>query len=148
MLEVSDVSIRLGDFALHEVSLTVERGDYCCLIGPTGAGKTILLECVAGLHEPRSGTIRIEGTDITEWSPEERGVGYVPQDYALFPHMSVYDNIAYGLVERAAPEEAIRARVLEAAELLSIDHLMQRRPFTLSGGEAQRVALARTLVLD
>jgi ABC-type Fe3+/spermidine/putrescine transport system ATPase subunit len=148
MLEVSHVSAHLGQFSLDDVSLTVEQGQYLCLAGPTGAGKTVLLECVAGLHRPDAGDVRLSGSDVTRLPPERRGLGYVPQDYALFPHMDVFDNIAYGLVENGVRRSEIARKVESTAELLRISHLLRRDVVTLSGGERQRVALARTLVLD
>ena len=148
MLRVRDLSITLGQFALDEVDLCIGQGRYFCLAGPTGAGKTILLECIAGLHTPSDGRVYVNGIDVTELPPEVRRVGYVPQDYALFPHMDVFDNIAYGLVERGAAGADIARKVHSTADLLQISHLLERRTGTLSGGERQRVALARTLVLD
>jgi len=148
MLELEHISIDLGQFSLHDVSLTVENNQYVCLAGPTGAGKTVLLECVAGLHRPERGRISLRGEDITDLRPELRGIGYVPQDYALFPHMNVLHNITYGLVERQTPSQIVREKAESAADLLQISHLLQRDVTTLSGGERQRVALARTLVLD
>ncbi|MBP7559600.1 MAG: ATP-binding cassette domain-containing protein [Armatimonadetes bacterium] len=148
MLAINDVSIDLGQFVLNHVTLEVERGDYVCLVGPTGAGKTILFECVMGLQIPPTGRVTLDGRDITRLPPEDRGVGYVPQDYALFPHMNVFDNMAYGLIEHRVPAQEIRRRVGEVAKLLNIDHLLERRPSTLSGGEAQRTALGRALVLE
>jgi ABC-type sugar transport system ATPase subunit len=148
MLEVRDLSITLGEFSLHNVALRVQQGQYVCLAGPTGAGKTILLECIAGLHRPPQGAVLLDGHDLTDLPPEVRGIGYVPQDYALFPHMDVFGNIAYGLVERGIPKAQVCQRVRSAADLLQIPHLLNRRVTTLSGGERQRVALGRTLVLD
>jgi molybdate/tungstate transport system ATP-binding protein len=147
MLKIEHVSIDLDPFHLRDVCLEIERGEYLCLVGPTGAGKTILLECVMGLHIPKRGSVLLEGSDVTALPPEARAVGYVPQDYALFPHMSVFDNIAYGLVEHRVDSAEVRRRVEDAAELLGIAHLLGRRPATLSGGEAQRTALGRALVL-
>jgi molybdate transport system ATP-binding protein len=147
MVSVEGLAIRLGEFAHEGTSLTVREGDYFCLIGPTGAGKTVLIESIAGLQRPQAGRITIEGRDVTELPPHARGVGYVPQDYALFPHMDVAANIAYGLVERRTAHMQIQAKVQETAELLGIGRLLHRRPLTLSGGERQRVALARALVL-
>jgi len=147
LLSLRAVSAELGVFRLRDVSLDVPRGDYCCVIGPTGAGKTVLLECVTGLHPVTSGAIRIAGEDVTSLPPERRPLGYVPQDYALFPHMNVFDNMAYGLVEHRVPRQEARRRVGAVAELLNIGHLLSRRPANLSGGEAQRTALGRALVL-
>lgn len=148
MLELQNISVDLGQFSLHDVSLIVEEGQYVCLAGPTGAGKTVLLECVAGLHRPERGRALLRGQDITDLPPELRGIGYVPQDYALFPHMNVLENITYGLVERETPRQVGREKAESVAELLQISQLLHRDVTTLSGGERQRVALARTLVLD
>jgi molybdate/tungstate transport system ATP-binding protein len=147
MLEVRDLSIRLGEFSLHEVTLMVQRGDYLCLAGPTGAGKTILLECIAGLHRPDRGRIRLQGRDVTALPPEARGLGYVPQDYALFPHLTVFENIAYGLRERGLRTAEAAPQVRAAAETMQIGHLLSRTILHLSGGERQRTAFARALVL-
>lgn len=148
MLEVRNISVDLGEFALRDVTLTVEPGQYMCLAGPTGAGKTVLLECIAGLHRPKTGRILLNDCDVTHLPPESRGIGYVPQDYALFPHMDVLGNITYGLVERAMPGGSAGSRAESAAAILQISHLLHRDVTTLSGGERQRVALARTFVLD
>lgn len=148
MLEIRNVSIDLGQFVLRGVTLEVDSGDYVCLVGPTGAGKTILLECAMGLQTPSSGRIVLEGRDVTDLPPEQRAIGYVPQDYALFPHMNVFDNMAYGLVEHRTPTAETRRRIEDVAQLLNIDRLLNRRPSTLSGGEAQRTALGRALVLQ
>jgi ABC-type Fe3+/spermidine/putrescine transport system ATPase subunit len=148
MLEVCNLSMGLGEFSLHDVSLTVEKGQYLCLAGPTGAGKTVLLECIAGLHRPDRGAIRLHGCDVTWLVPEARGIGYVPQDYALFPHMTVFENIAYGLREQGMRKEVITRKVRDAAETMQIGYLLERDVLHLSGGERQRTALARALVLD
>jgi ABC-type Fe3+/spermidine/putrescine transport system ATPase subunit len=148
MLTVENLSIDLGQFALRNVDLHVPEGDFFCLLGPTGAGKTILLECICGLLTPREGLVSVGGVDMTRRPPEVRGIGYVPQDFALFPHMTVGANIAYGLVEHGLPRTTIEAKVSEVAALLRIDSLLGRTPRHLSGGERQRVALARALVMD
>jgi len=147
MIEVRGLNIRLGEFRLVDVNLRVEEGEYFVLLGPTGAGKTVLVECIAGLHVPDSGRILIDGRDVTEAPPEERGVGYVPQDYALFPHLTVYENMAFGLKLRKVPKKEEERAISEWVEKLRIGHLLGRHPLTLSGGEKQRVALARALVL-
>ena len=148
MLEIQNLSIRLGEFSLHDVTLTVQKGQYLCLAGPTGAGKTILLECIAGLHRPDHGLIRLHGHDVTSLPPEARCIGYVPQDYALFPHMTVFENIAYGLRERGLLKDEIAYKVRNAAETMQIAPLLDRSILHLSGGERQRTALARALVLN
>jgi len=148
LLEVRNLSITLGEFKLVDVSLRVEEGEYFIVLGPTGAGKTVLVECIAGIHHPKKGEIYFGGERIDHLKPEERGIGYVPQDYALFPHMTVKDNIAFGLRIRRAPSSYIEETVEKLVNLLRIKHLLHRYPTTLSGGEKQRVALARALAIS
>lgn len=147
MLRLKDVTMSLGSFRLTNVSLHVEQGAYLVLLGPSGAGKTVLLETIAGLHRVDSGNIFLDGKEITSLPPEKRRLGVVYQDYALFPHMTVYENIAFGLRLRKQPKELIRQSITKIAEFLEITPLLDRRPQRLSGGEKQRVALARALVL-
>lgn len=147
MLRVEDICVDLGDFRLDQVSLHVESGEYLVLLGSTGNGKTVLLETIAGLNLPTSGRIVINGEDVTHLAPEKRHLGVVYQDYALFPHLSVFDNIGFGLRFNGATKQQIRAAVDEMAGFLEIGHLLKRRPRRLSGGERQRVALARALVM-
>jgi ABC-type Fe3+/spermidine/putrescine transport system ATPase subunit len=148
LLEVRNLSITLGEFKLVDVSLQVEEGEYFIVLGPTGAGKTVLVECVAGIHHHKQGEIYFGGERIDRLKPEERGIGYVPQDYALFPHMTVKDNIAFGLRIRRASPSYIEETVEKLVNLLRIKHLLHRFPATLSGGEKQRVALARALAIN
>ncbi len=148
MLRVEGLSLRLPDCDLRDVSLEVGRGECLCVMGPTGAGKTVLLEAIAGVRTPDRGRVWLDGRDITGLPAWARGMAYVPQDAVLFPHLSVADNVAYGLVERRLPANTIAERVDHATELVGVGHLLLRRPATLSGGEAQRVALARALVLQ
>ena len=143
MIKVEGLRVRLGDFELSEVNFEVGRGEYFVILGPTGAGKTVLLEAIAGLLPLKEGRIFINGREATRLPPERRKVGFVFQDYMLFPHLSVRDNIAFGLKGRR--REEARRRVEELAELLEIKHLLSRKPQTLSGGEKQKVALARAL---
>ncbi len=145
MLSVEGLSRRMGDFALRDVSLRVEEGEFFVLLGPTGAGKSVLLEMVAGFSAPDEGRIRIDGEDAARLPPEERGVGVVYQDHMLFPHRSVRANIHYGMRMRGVPGDEAEARARELSEALDIEHLLGRRPSSLSGGEKQRVALARAL---
>ncbi len=142
MIRLINVSSKKGTFALRSISLEVAAGEYFVLLGPTGAGKTQLLELIAGLHFPSSGEICIEGEDVTVLPPERRRVGFMYQDYLLFPHLTVRRNIAFGL--RRNPGE-VRARIAEVSRLLKIEHLLDRRIAGLSGGEQQRIALARAL---
>lgn len=145
MIEVKDLKKALGAFSLHGVSLRVESGEYFVLLGPTGSGKTVLLECITGLYRQDQGEIWLEEREVTGLAPEQRNIGYVPQDYVLFPHLSLRENIAFSLSLRHVPGAEANARVGELAELLNISHLLERRPRTLSGGEQQRGALARAL---
>jgi len=145
MIEVKNAHKALGEFSLRGVDLCVEKGEYFVVLGPTGAGKTVLLECIAGLYRLDKGEIWIEGRNVTPLAPELRRVGYVPQDYVLFPHMSLARNIGFSLALQGASPEHIEQRVRELAELLHISHLLKRDVRTLSGGEQQRGALARAL---
>jgi len=147
ILEIENLSVDLGEFKLNNVSLKVERGDYVTIIGPTGSGKSIVLETVAGFYEPIEGKIRLEGRDITFLPVEKRNVSIVYQDHALFPHMSVFENIAYGLKKKERDRSKVEEEVKRIAETLKISHLLHRKPETLSGGEQQRVAIARALAV-
>jgi molybdate transport system ATP-binding protein len=144
---VEDMHINLGEFSLKGVSLEFERGEYLTVMGPTGAGKTILLECIIGFYHPEKGRVFLEGRDITDDPPEKRRIGIVYQDYALLPHMDVFKNIEYGLKKTDPNKESRRTKILDMAESLNISHILHRKPTTLSGGEQQRVALSRALVV-
>ncbi|AEK73827.1 ABC-type transport system, ATPase component, putative molybdate/sulfate transporter [Thermococcus sp. 4557] len=148
MLEVKSVSKDWKEFRLREISFDVSEGEHFIILGPSGAGKTVLLEIIAGIIEPDAGSVLLNGEDITHWPPERRGLAYIPQNYALFPHMSVFDNIAFGLKLRRVPRAEIERKVKEIAGVLGIAHLLHRKPKTLSGGESQRVAIARALVVE
>ncbi|MBV6395055.1 MAG: Vitamin B12 import ATP-binding protein BtuD [Anaerolineales bacterium] len=147
-LTLSNVSKRFTDFdAVKEFNLDVEKGEFVSFLGPSGCGKTTTLRMIAGFESPTSGTIRIAGEDITERAPSQRNVGMVFQSYALFPNMTVAQNIGFGLRIRKESEDALRERV---DEMLSIIHLEQKGnsyPYQLSGGQQQRVALARALAI-
>jgi molybdopterin-binding protein len=147
-VEVRDLEVDLEEFRLCDINLDIADGEYFVVLGPTGAGKTVLLETIAGLHRPPRGRILLAGQDITHAPPERRGIGFVYQDYALFPHLSVAGNIAFGLKLRKMGRGDIEERAAAIGRLLGIEHLLHRRPKTLSGGEAQRVALARALVVE
>jgi len=148
MLEVIDLWKRWKEFELQGISFEVESGEYFVLLGPSGAGKTLLLECIAGLHVSDKGKIIIDGKDVTFFPPEKRSVGMVFQEYALFPHMTVWENVEFGLEVRKVPLNERRKRVKELLELLKVEQLAHRYPSTLSGGEKQRVALARALAVN
>ena len=147
-VSIQNLWVDLDEFHLHNLSLQVQCGEYFCILGPTGAGKTILLETIAGLHRAQRGRILLDGVDVTRMPPERRGIGFVYQDYALFPHLSVADNIAFGLSMQQRPQAEKQRRVEDMAALLGIEGLLHRKPDTLSGGEQQRVALARALVVQ
>jgi ABC-type Fe3+/spermidine/putrescine transport system ATPase subunit len=148
MLEIKDISIRFDDFSLEDVSLSVAPGDYLALLGVSGAGKTLLLEVLAGLVKPAKGQISWNGRDITLARIQQRPVGLVYQDLSLFPHLNVHSNIAYALKVRKLPAAEIGPKVEALAGETGVIHLLGRFPGTLSGGEAQRVALARTLAAE
>lgn len=145
MIEIKELSLNLGSFSLIDINLTIGDGEYYVILGPTGAGKTVLLEYIAGLHRIKQGQIVVDGNDVTHLMPEERSIGYVPQDYVLFPFLNVKENIAFGLRQRNYPRKEIPGRVIHLADLLGISHLLNRDTRSLSGGEKQRVAIARAL---
>jgi multiple sugar transport system ATP-binding protein len=132
--------------AVDQLSIDVFDREFLVLLGPSGCGKTTALRMLAGLEEPTEGRIYLNETDITETAPKDRDLAMVFQSYALYPHMSVYDNISYALRLRRTPRDEIRRRVQEAAEMLQIGDLLKRRPKELSGGQRQRVALGRAIV--
>ncbi len=148
MLEVKQLAKSLGQLRLADISFTVEAGDYLALLGPSGVGKTVLLELIAGLMKPDGGTILFNGTDITLAPPEQRNFAVVYQDCALFPHLTVAGNVAYGLARRGVKRHERQAKSAALAEMLEFTHLLDRHPATLSGGEQQRVALARALAIE
>ncbi len=145
MLEVRSLYLEAGDFRLGELDLAVGEGEYFVLLGPSGSGKSLFLEAVAGLRAPWRGRISWKGRDITALPPERRGFSLLYQDYALFPHMTVEENIAYGPRSRGMSTKEAREAARRAAGLVGASHLLGRRPATLSGGEKQRAALARAL---
>jgi ABC-type sugar transport system ATPase subunit len=146
MLKIENVSFTLGDFQIRSLSLHIEGPEYWVVIGPSGAGKTILLEMIAGIHVPGTGHILFNGRDITRDQPKNRHIAMVYQDLMLFPHMNVRENIMFSLAVRKHCERGIGEKVSDLVEILGISNLMDRNPDTLSGGEAQRVALARALI--
>jgi ABC-type Fe3+/spermidine/putrescine transport system ATPase subunit len=148
LLKTVNINKTLGDFNLKDFSITVDKGDYYIILGESGAGKTIILELLAGLIKPDSGSIFQNDTDITNASVRNRKIGLVFQDYAVFPHMNVFKNIAYPLRTTGISKQEMHRKVFEIAEKTKITSILNRRPAKLSGGELQRVALARTLVLN
>ena len=148
-IEARNVTKRFGDFlALDDVSVSVESGSLTGLLGPSGSGKSTLLRVIAGLETPDSGEVFISGKEATAVAPQKRGVGFVFQHYAPFTHMTVWDNIAFGLSIRRRPKEEIEARVTELLELVQLNGLGKRYPSQLSGGQRQRMALARALAAE
>jgi multiple sugar transport system ATP-binding protein len=134
-----------GVRAVDGVSLTIADGEFVVLVGPSGCGKTTLLRCIAGLEEVTDGVVTIGGRDVTDVAPKDRDIAMVFQNYALYPHMTVRKNIAFGLSVRGTPRAEIARRVDEAARLLGLEELLDRRPLALSGGQRQRVAMGRAI---
>ena len=146
---VTDVSKRFGDFvALDDINLDVPSGSLTTLLGPSGSGKSTLLRVIAGLETPDTGRVEIMGEDATSYPPQKRGVGFVFQHYAAFKHMTVRDNVAFGLSIRRRPKKEIGERVAELLSLVQLDGLADRYPSQLSGGQRQRMALARALAVE
>jgi multiple sugar transport system ATP-binding protein len=137
-----------GVVAVDDVSLQVGDGEFMVLVGPSGCGKSTLLRCIAGLEKVSAGTVSIGGEDVTQDDPPDRDIAMVFQSYALYPHMTVRQNLAFGLRQRRAPREEIERRVAEMARMLGLDELMARKPAALSGGQRQRVAIGRALVRE
>ena len=149
MIQVSGVAKRFGDFqALEDVSLEVPDGSLTALLGPSGSGKSTLLRLIAGLEVPDAGTVSIAGRDATRVPPQKRGIGFVFQHYAAFKHMTVRDNVAFGLTVRRRPKAEIRDRVDELLRIVGLDGYQRRYPAQLSGGQRQRMALARALAVE
>ncbi len=148
MIEINGLNIKLGNFYLRKIDICIEENQFFVLLGPTGAGKSVLLEAIAGLIPVSSGKIMIRNRDITKLPPEKRGVGIVYQDHSLFPHLSVADNINYGLHFHKINKKNILRKYEHLTEQLNITKILDRHPQTLSGGERQRVALARALIIE
>jgi molybdate/tungstate transport system ATP-binding protein len=147
MIVTEGISLERGDFGLSHISLIAPKGSYTVLMGPSGAGKTLLLETIAGIYRVREGTIAVGGKDVTMVPPESRSVGFVYQDYSLFPHLSVGENVSYGLRMAGIPAQKRKEIVQALLSRFAILPLADRYPGTLSGGEKQRVALARALAI-
>lgn len=148
-IELKDIRKSYGSTAVvHGISLRIEDGEFIVIVGPSGCGKSTLLRMVAGLEEITSGELKIGERVVNRLEPKDRDCAMVFQNYALYPHMSVYDNMAYGLKIRGVEKAEIRRRVDEAAKMLELSHLLDRRPRNLSGGQRQRVAMGRAIVRE
>ncbi|ACL20261.1 ABC transporter related [Desulfitobacterium hafniense DCB-2] len=148
LVEIRDYSLELGKFKLQPINLMIHEREIFGVLGKTGSGKTVLLESIAGFYRGRSGQIYIQGQDIAEVPLEKRGIGFVYQDFGLFPHMTVADNIGYGLRMQKKEKQTIKDEVNRMAEILAISSILKQYPGTLSGGERQRTAIARALILN
>ena len=135
-----------GFHAVHDFNLDIEQGEFICLVGPSGCGKSTTLRMIAGLENISNGDFLIDGTRANEMGPRERGIAMVFQSYALYPHMSVYDNLAFGLSLQGVDEEIIEERVLNIAKILGLTDYLDRKPRALSGGQRQRVAVGRAII--
>jgi multiple sugar transport system ATP-binding protein len=146
-VQLTQVHKAFGDIRiLHDIDLEIRDGEFMVFVGPSGSGKSTLLRTIAGLEDITGGTLRIGGRVVNDVPPAERGIAMVFQSYALYPHMSLYDNMAFGLQIAKVPKDEIRRLVHQAAKILNIDHLLDRRPKALSGGQRQRVAIGRAIV--
>lgn len=148
MIKIKNLTVKLGNFSLKNINLDIKSHEYFVILGPTGAGKTILLESIAGLYPLSFGEIWFNQQKISSSKPENRQIGMVYQDQVLFPHFSVKENIAFGLKLKKYSLMKIKEKVKNVAELFEITSLLNRKPYSLSGGEKQRVALARALVIE
>ena len=149
MIELRNIEVRYGDFAaIRDLNLRIEQGEFFTLLGPSGCGKTTTLRTLAGFIPPFRGEIRFNGADVTHLRPEERNFGIVFQNYALFPHMSVFENIAFGLRVRREKKAAVRRNVEKYAGMVGVSDHLNKRVTALSGGQQQRVAIARSLIME
>src|SRR5262245_24080461 len=149
MVELRNVTKRFGSFtAVQDVSLSVRAGEFLTMLGPSGCGKTTLLRMISGFETPTDGAVLLDGKDVTHEPPYRRNVNQVFQSYALFPHLTVEENIAFGLKMRKTPRTEIAERVKRVIDLVSLSSFEARKPNELSGGQRQRVALARAIVCE
>lgn len=148
MIDLEQLSLNIGHVGIRDLSLTVKPKTWAFIIGPSGAGKTLILEAIAGLHTPEKGRILIHGTDVSGLSPEKRGIALVYQDYSLFPHMTVTENIAFGLKQENKDTEEQEQIISDLLNRFRLSPFRDRYPGTLSGGEQQRVAIARALAVQ
>ncbi|MCC7084434.1 MAG: ATP-binding cassette domain-containing protein [Pirellulales bacterium] len=148
MIRVESLTVRLGEFQLADVHFEVPTGEYAVLMGQTGTGKTTIIECLCGLRPIQTGRIWLGRQEVTRLPPSRRGIGYVPQDGALFGHLTVREHLAFPLRIRRRAKSEIESRTATLAQLLNLEHLLDRRPQWLSGGEMQRVALGRAMSFE
>lgn len=146
MLRIEHLYKKLGNFQLKDIQLEIAQGEYFVILGPTGTGKSVILEIIAGLYKPDKGHFYFNGKDLSNEYPENREIGFVYQDYLLFPHLSVKENIIFGLKQKKISQKQIQQNLDDIVSMFKIEHLLNRRPTTLSGGEQQRVAMARALI--
>ena len=147
MIKIENLYIRLPGFTIDNINLSIKDGEFFIFLGPTGSGKTLILEAIAGIRQITGGSIKVKGKDITKLAPEQRGIGIMYQDYSLFPHLSVMDNITFGLRYHKSKSDDSMKWVKSLMGLLGLDHLATRMITNLSGGEKQRIALARALAV-
>jgi ABC-type sugar transport system ATPase subunit len=145
LIELRNVTIKSGSFVLPRITFKVQSGEYAVLMGTTGRGKTTLLECICGLRKVTEGNVFIQDQDVTKWTPGDRQIGYVPQDLALFPTLTVQGHLEFAMRLRRSSSVSIAQRTEELSDVLGIGHLLKRSVLGLSGGEMQRVALGRAL---
>jgi molybdate/tungstate transport system ATP-binding protein len=148
MIALENLSVVWPEFELRDVSLQIDRGEFFALLGPTGSGKTVILESIAGLVRPTTGSIRVAGRDVTRLAPERRQIGIVYQDYSLFPHLTVLENIRFGLRYLSPMKRPAQPWLDALIELLDLRRILHRHPLNLSGGEKQRTSLARALAVQ
>ncbi|MEG1448805.1 MAG: ATP-binding cassette domain-containing protein [Oscillospiraceae bacterium] len=145
MLRIKNLCVDIGDFSLQNIDISLSKGEHLVLLGASGSGKTLLLETIAGRYSPSKGEIYINGENITSKSPEERGIGFVYQNHELFPHFSVFENIAFPLKLKKLPKKYVHQHTMEIIQSLKIEHIANRGVLELSGGEKQRVSIGRAL---
>ena len=149
VIEIDHVTKRFGDYvAVADADFTIAQGEFFSMLGPSGCGKTTTLRMIAGFETPTEGAIRLEGTDVSKTPPNKRNVNTVFQHYALFPHMTVRDNVAYGPRSAKKDKNTVRKRVDELLETVRLADFAERKPAQLSGGQIQRIAIARALIMD
>lgn len=148
MIKLLNVSKRIGDFSLNNINLNINDNEYFVILGPTGSGKTVIFEIISGMYKPDEGEVWINEQNVSTAYPEDRHIGFVCQDYMLFPHLNVKENIIFSLKLKKTPQNLINQKLDKMVNLLNIENLLNRNPSTLSGGEQQRVAIARALVTE